>query len=371
MRQFAFLKHLMYWLILSPLVANGSLLSQVTNQFKTVPNKIDIQRLKIPDLTVSFPMKVRFDRHSSLKNISRSIRVNVKNTGNGTAVNFFVDFILSTDQSAAVTYATYAPDFHEDVLLKGGRMHIKSLAPGSVVSLTIPQLVSIPKRMPRKGLYIGAVVDSGNSVKESNEKNNIAFLKYKVPLFFQAKIDNIVEVGVMPSSTGNIELHLYGSGFGSVMGSKIVKMGGYTLEVEGYGGWYAWDDNSIVSIVPYNIPFGVYYDVFLIDNGNIISNKKKILLKIDLEGCYVQVGNSYEDQGQPGSTLELHGCGFGSSQGNQHIRFGSLTVPAVTWTNTRVTFICPTLPPSSYQVWIEKNGLDISLQKRSFQVLPQ
>jgi hypothetical protein len=268
-----------------------------------------------------------------------------------------------------VSFANYSATFHEDVLIKGGRMHIGSLSPGAVKKLTLPTPFYLPKGIPSKSFYVGVVADAGNSVKESNEKNNTTFIKWHLRLL--ATIERIREVGVMPSDTGNVELHIGGRGFGSTMGSKTVRMGSYTLRVEGSGsGWWAWEDNFIVAIVPADIPYGVYYNVYLKDNGRIISNSKRILLKIDLESCYKQVGNNYEDQGTAGSLLELHGTEFGSSQGDQRIRFGSLTVPANSWSNHRVTFTCPSLPPGSYQVWIERNGLDITLRRAYFQIIP-
>jgi hypothetical protein len=345
--------------------------AQVRSQLNTLQKRPDVLRLKLPDLTVSFPSKPQSGKFQSWQKISRGIRVDVKNIGTAAASNFFVDFILSTDTSAPVKYAVFAANFHEDVLIKGGRLHIQSLAPGAVRSLLLPAPVTMPAHTPAvKNLYIGVVVDSGRSVKESNEKNNTAFLKFTPPQKPLAQITSINELGVMPSNTGNVELHINGSGFGSTMGSKVVKMGSYTLEVESAGSWTNWEDGYIATKVPANVPYGVYYNVYLMENGKIISNKKQILLKIDLEGCYIQVGNQYDVQAEPGSPLELHGTEFGQTQGNQHIRFGSLTVPPTSWTNHRVTFACPNLPPGSYQVWIEKNGLDITLQKRPFQVLP-
>jgi hypothetical protein len=344
--------------------------AQVQSQFKTLQKRPDVLRLKLPDLTVSFTSKPQSGKFQSWQKISRGIRVNVKNIGNAAASNFFVDFILSTDTSAPVKYAVFAANFHEDVLIKGGRMHIQSLAPGSVRSLVLPAPVAMPVHTTAKNLYIGVVADSGQSVKERSEKNNTAFLKFKAPRKPLAQITNIYELGVMPSNTGNVELHINGKDFGSTMGSKVVKMGSYTLEVESAGSWTNWEDTYIATKVPPNVPFGVYYNVYLMENGKVISNKKQILLKIDLEGCYIQVGNQYDVQAKPGSPLELHGSEFGPTQGNQHIRFGSLTVPPASWTNHQVTFACPNLAPGSYQVWIEKNGLDITLQKRSFQVLP-
>ncbi len=63
--------------------------------------------------------------------LADSITVEVGNTGSATAEDFFVDLVLSTGTTAPVAYAPYSPNFHDDVLLQGGREFVSSLAPGA------------------------------------------------------------------------------------------------------------------------------------------------------------------------------------------------------------------------------------------------
>lgn len=105
--------------------------------------------------------------------------VTVKNQGSASApgsrplvTGYMVDLVLSRDGTLPIRFATYADAFAEDVLLGGGRVsNTDSLAPGESRSYTVSEAV-IPADTP-PGLYcLGAVVDPGNAVAESDEGNN-------------------------------------------------------------------------------------------------------------------------------------------------------------------------------------------------------
>lgn len=108
------------------------------------------------------------------------VKVKISNTGAATASSFAVDLVLSSDTAVPVKYAIYSSNFHEDVLLKGGREFVKYLLPGKSMALTLNGTNKIPSDTPAGTYYLGVVVDPGNKVKEYNETNNVALCKIEV-----------------------------------------------------------------------------------------------------------------------------------------------------------------------------------------------
>ena len=139
---------------------------------------------KLPDLTVSVsgPKSARAGA-----DISRRVKLTVKNAGQspaeGTAAadanGYMVDLVLSRDATLPVSFATYTPTFHEDVLLKGGRVsNTATLTPGA--SKTYAVGATIPADTPPGTYCLGAVVDPGQRVVESNEANNTSCHKIRI-----------------------------------------------------------------------------------------------------------------------------------------------------------------------------------------------
>jgi hypothetical protein len=132
---------------------------------------------KLPDLRVKFiapPTVV------AGTDIGPQIKLKVWNQGTapaaGTAAaganGYMVDVVLSTDTVMPPGFATYSPTFHEDVLLKGGRIsNTITLNPGQAKKY--PTGGGIPADAPVGGCYICAKVDSGNKITELNEANNV------------------------------------------------------------------------------------------------------------------------------------------------------------------------------------------------------
>ena len=315
-----------------------------------------------PDLVVAFPLA----RQPFKPGLARSIILKVRNTGKAAAKNFFVDFIISTDKSAPLQFATYSATWHEDVLVKGGRMHIDHLAAGGLATLKLKMPIFKPKGMP-KTVYLGAVADSGKTVAESNEKNNMAFYKPHFPVPLPAHISSVNQSTIMGSGSGNIELYPHGTGFGATQGTRQLKLGQYVIPIEPGG----WSDTWAVGMVLDNlgIPYGVTYGLRITQGGVAISNTVQVLLKLDLEGItYPNTG--YIWQGHAGEVLELHAYKLNPTQGNWTLHFGPQTVTPTSWNQYKIVFTCPSLPPGQYPVWIENNGVDISLSKYNFTILP-
>ncbi len=129
-------------------------------------------------------LRVRLSAPSSAtagSNIGPQIHVTAYNSGSGTAPGtasagsngYMIDVMLSSDTSTPAGFATYSPNYHEDVLLQGGRIsNTQDLAGGA--SKPYPTGGGIPADTPTGNYYICAKIDSGNKVAESNEGNNVA-----------------------------------------------------------------------------------------------------------------------------------------------------------------------------------------------------
>ena len=96
-------------------------------------------------------------------------------TANGTesdTESYMVDLILSTDTFVPKGYASYSPNFSEDVLLRGGRI---SNTPDLLAGMS--QAVSegsytLPADTPTGNYFLCAHIDPGARVAESDETNN-------------------------------------------------------------------------------------------------------------------------------------------------------------------------------------------------------
>ncbi|EMN00650.1 CARDB domain-containing protein [Leptospira noguchii] len=117
------------------------------------------------------------------EDISRKIQVQVANFGGALAggsspanEGYMVDLILSQDQIVPQGYASYYPDFQEDVLLGGGRIsNTPDLQPG-VLTFVSEGSNLIPKNVPAGNYFLCARIDVGSKVTESNENNNTVCL---------------------------------------------------------------------------------------------------------------------------------------------------------------------------------------------------
>ncbi len=133
--------------------------------------------LRMPDLKVYIKCPKRAYPGQEL---GKRIKVIIQNKGTAPAKDFFVDLVLSSDTIIPVKFATYSPNFHEDVLLKGGREHVGFLAAGAKIILTLNGTNKISDDTPPGIYYLGAVVDSGKKVNEIKEDNNTARCKLKI-----------------------------------------------------------------------------------------------------------------------------------------------------------------------------------------------
>lgn len=128
-----------------------------------------------PDLTVDLAGPAAAPAGSD---IGPQIRLMVKNVGHAVAfgtenhpTGYMVDLSLGRDQIVPFGFRVYAPNFAEDVLLKGGRVsRTADLAPGAFRQY--PVGAGIPANTPPGNYFLCATVDPGGAVAESNEGNN-------------------------------------------------------------------------------------------------------------------------------------------------------------------------------------------------------
>ncbi len=104
-----------------------------------------------------------------------------KSTFSSALTGIAVDIILTSKPTYPVPapYAAYSANYSDNVLLKGGRENISFTGPGTV-NVKLNGNNTIPADTPPGIYYLGAVIDAGNKIRESNERNNVHFCKIKV-----------------------------------------------------------------------------------------------------------------------------------------------------------------------------------------------
>ncbi len=156
--------------------------SQQTVKRQPTQKRVPLKRLKVMknDLTIRIvqcPKKV-VKAGEDLKN---GFQVLGRSSFATPLKDVAVDIVLTSKPTypAPAPSATYSPNYSDNVLLKGGREHISFTGPGTV-NVPLNGTNTIPADTPSGIYYLMAVIDSGNKVKESNERNNFHFCKIKV-----------------------------------------------------------------------------------------------------------------------------------------------------------------------------------------------
>ena len=303
-----------------------------------------------PDLTCSITCPT--ESHTG-EELDGNINVIVQNNGNRAANDFSVDLVLSTDTAIPVNFAHYSPNFTEDVLLLGGREHVDSLGPGASLNLPLNGNNTIPEDAPLGDLYLGVVVDSGETVVESNETNNTAMCSMKI-------MAHISLMSQEQFGSTLAELYLEGIGFGDTQGTKIVRLGTYTLRI---GEWHNfWIMASLPPPRGCIVPYGQEYEVYLMDGGAVISNRFNFLLKMWPEVVI-------PEQGPPGTQIRLEGICMGETQGTKILKLGPHTISNILeWSHSLIRAVIPSVPAGTYNIYIEEGGRSISMPE-PFKVL--
>lgn len=115
------------------------------------------------------------------ESLNASFQVFGRSTFTSPLKNIAVDIILTSKPTypAPAPLAVYSTSYSDNVLLKGGREHISFTGPGAV-EVKLNGSNTIPVDTPPGNYYLGAVIDAGNKVKESNERNNVYFCRLQI-----------------------------------------------------------------------------------------------------------------------------------------------------------------------------------------------
>jgi hypothetical protein len=148
----------------------------------------------------------------------------------------------------------------------------------------------------------------------------------------------------------NAEIYIEGTGFGSSQGTRVANLGTYALSI------MEWTNTYILGTVPGGVPYGKHYSVYIKEGTSVISNYYDFLLKMWPE----EVTPS---RGHPGSSIEINGFQFGTTQGSKILKIGSYDITGVTsWSNSTIEAVVPAIPAGDYKVYIKDSGEVISTQ---------
>ena len=107
------------------------------------------------------------------QDIGNAFKVKAINRGGISVSDILVDIILKKEPLCPVPAqpAEYSANFHDGVLLKGGR-HQVSLNAGQSLALNLNGPNTVPADISPGDYFLCAVIDAGNKIKESNKENN-------------------------------------------------------------------------------------------------------------------------------------------------------------------------------------------------------
>ena len=133
----------------------------------------------LPDLRVEISGPARVRPGDDVEALTRIVASNhgeapAAGTLDPDTAGYMVDLVLSRDSILPVRWAAPSPTFVEDMLLTGGRIsRTERLAPGESRVVSEGAATLAPDTPP--GRYcLGAVIDPGTRVAETDENNNTA-----------------------------------------------------------------------------------------------------------------------------------------------------------------------------------------------------
>ena len=154
-------------------------------------------KIKQPNLKTPLALRGR-DAVFAGEDISKRIKVYAMNNGSAAAAGttgtlspangFMIDVMLSKDKLSPASFATYSPNYSDDVLLLGGRIS-NTVDLGAGNSGGYATGATIPADTPSGTYYLSLRIDPANKVAESDEDDNTFFLRIKVRKRSMTKID--------------------------------------------------------------------------------------------------------------------------------------------------------------------------------------
>lgn len=317
-----------------------SYIGESQQKFTTQKN---FRKIKRPDLVVSIRAPQRM---TETVHISQRIQIRVGNAGDAAAGPFVVDVKITQGGGKAGQLGSKVQLARNLISILGGTIPINGLNVGQQLNLMPDKTVKLPGHLPAGFYTIKVDVDSKKAVNEKIETNNIATAVF----WLGPKITDVSQSFSWMVAPMN-ELTVDGQGFGPSAGSKILKMGPYTLSV-GNGCWH---NNEIWCNYPGGVPHGEHYMVRLLEGNNVISNEFDFFLKMILFKI-----NFNPIQGPAGTSLHVDGMMMGASQGQKVLKFGNTAVQVQSWNDASIQCTVPNLPPGTYNVFIDRNGVVLS-----------
>lgn len=105
--------------------------------------------------------------------IEKKVTITVFNEGTAAARNFYVELMLSEDQSKSPQGAMQGATKPKNMSLANGRLKVALVPPGESVTLRFNGPLKIPSDTPPGRYSLVALLDSENSVQEVKEDNNL------------------------------------------------------------------------------------------------------------------------------------------------------------------------------------------------------
>lgn len=310
----------------------------------------------LPDLTVSIsnaPTPLKIGRNTRI-----SPMVTVRNIGKAAVSNAEVSLFV-TKTKLQFGRGSRFPASSRDILWINTE-NLSHLGAGQSQRMKFNLPSEISQKLTSKVYYFGVYVDPNLLIAETNEKNNhaiveIDFSKMKDPgLKYSIWISSLSQTFFWSSGGGSEELNIVGSGYGSTIGSKRIRVGGVLLDST--TGIEMWTPTHVIMSLPGDLDYGQSHEVYFEQSGTRVSNIKSILLKMDVTQLNPTTGAS-------GITVNVGGIGFGNTQGINKVKFGSTEATVSSWSNGMIVVQVPSLVNGSYPVYIEKSGTKISSQK--------
>ncbi|MFH1946480.1 MAG: CARDB domain-containing protein [Acidobacteriota bacterium] len=324
--------------------------------------KAVLKPILLPDLTATTakaPARLAAGRETGI-----SPTVTVRNIGKAAASNIEVNLFITETKPDFRGGGTFPASSSDTLWIQTETLDMLGAGQSQRLRFSLPS--EIPQKMTSRIYYFGVYVDPNQLIAEANENNNYAyevidFSKMKDPgLVYPIMISSLSQTFFWSSGSGREELNIIGWGYGSAIGSKIIRVGSVSLDST--TGIEMWTPTHVIMPLPGSLDYGQSHEVYFEQNGTRVSNKKSIFLMMDVTQLNPTTGAS-------GITVNVGGIGFGNTQGINKVKFGSVEAVVSSWSNSMIVVQVPSLPNGSYPVYIEKNGSKISSQK-DFVIIP-
>lgn len=274
----------------------------------------------------------------------------VKNNTSSPVNNVQIDFILSRDKVFPMTSASPSSGYKEDMLLH--RWVVKELKSTATKSISFGDL---SKNIPPGEYFIAMIADPDNSIRETNEKNNIAFFPVKIGFIH---IQSAYLAKGHCNKPYNLVLVINGTDFGN-KDEKSIRLGPHKLDPISY-----WTKNQIESDFDVRkIPkfgAGQEYEVYLTVPSPRTKNGLRISNVVKVKTMYY----TFEAADLSANPFPFCVCPpLPATQGTFKVMVypkgenaNGRELEVIFWSGSKVTVKIPSLPFGFYNIYIEKHG---------------